>query len=245
VLALDFTVIGFPKCGTSALIQMLAASPALFVSTQKSREARALEKTGGPIAPDPPRPHGNKLLPYIYAPSMLKRVMAGNARTLFIVGVRPCGEAMLSWYDMHREIALEGRPLHFAGATLQARAFYGSCTVAEYFEVYARERLRYADNLRHALAIPEINYVIVTQARLARDARGVMQDIHARLGARLDGGYLQALPTGHARQGSRDIDARIDAPGVITELRENDRQLLALLDEIDPSRVLRNEAGGF
>lgn len=245
MLALDFTVIGFPKCGTSALIQMLAASPALFVSTQKSREARALEKAGGPVAPDPPRPHGNKLLPYIYVPAMLKRVMADNAHTLFIVGVRPCGEALLSWYDMHRGIALEGRPRHFAGATLEARAFYGKCTVAEYFEVYAQERLRYADNLRVALALPGINYVIVTQARLARDARGVMRDIHARLGAPLDGDYLQALPTGHVRKGSRDIDARVGAPGVIAELRENDRQLLALLDEIDPSRVLRSEAGGF
>lgn len=245
MLPLDFTVIGFPKCGTSALIQMLAASPALFVSTQKTREAKALATAGGPAAPDQPRPHGNKLLPYVYNPPLLKRVMAANPHTLFIIGVRPCGEALLSWYDMHRAIALEGRSHHFAGATPEARAFYGACTVAEYFEGYARERMCYAQHLRLALGMTGFNCVIVTQARLARDARGVMQHIHARLGARLDDDYLQALPTGHTARGPRDVDGRVDAPGVIAELRENDRQLLALLDELGPSQVLRREAGGF
>jgi hypothetical protein len=246
VLPLDFTVIGFPKCGTTAMIRMLAASPALFVSSQRKREADALMAAGGPVPPDPPRPHGNKFAGNVYQSGSLGRMLAENPDVLFVIGVRPSGGAMLSWFEMHRAIALRNQTRHFAAATEEARAFYSTCTEVEYYTAYARDRLKYAEQLRRIFALKEgLNYVIVSQARLAQDARGVARDIHARLGVSADEAYYDALPTGHTPKGSRDFTARIPSPHIVAELLQNDRDLLALLDTIDPSRVLRSEAGGF
>jgi hypothetical protein len=244
----DFCVIGFPKCGTTATVRMLKESPRLKVHFNNNKPespfyvpAQNLVKP----APEPGKVNGHKFSAYIYANNVTSLILADKPDALMLINVRPAGEALLSWRDMHRTIADREGATHFAAAA-DRRDFFRTCTEAEYFETFAKPRLHYARNIRKFLQMaPDANYLIITQPRLSRDARGVMKEIHDRLGVDAPASYYEALPSGHTPKGSRDYAERVADPGVVGELLEYDRDLLALLDGLDPSRVLRSEAGGF
>jgi hypothetical protein len=246
----DFCVVGFPKCGTTATVSMLKGSPVLKVHYNGDEPeapffvpARNLTKP----EPVPGKANGHKFTAYIYSNNRMRDLLAEKADALLLINVRPAGEAMLSWRDMHRDIARRegGGGTHFA-ASADKREFYANCTEAEYFEAYAKTRLVYAQSIRKFMRIaPKANLLVITQARLSRDARGVMREIHDRLGVSAPDSYYEALPSGHKPRGSRDLSERVDDPGVVAQLKAFDAELIALMSELDPARVLRAEPDGF
>lgn len=245
----DFCVVGFPRCGTSATIHMLRRSAALNVhvapnTTEFPYYVRHKHLERPEI--DPARPNGHKHSSYLYHPDALKEIKAENPRALLIVNVRPAGEALLSWRDMHRERALAGAPGHFTTETPQARQFYSTCSEAEYFAKRAKPLLNYADRIRACLKLwPTANMVIVTQARLSRDAAGVMRSIHDRLGIGTPEDFYSSLPVDHQPRGNRDLAARVHDGDILRQLSDYDAALLQLMSDLQPSQVLRADPDGF
>jgi hypothetical protein len=245
----DFCLIGFPKCGTTATIRMLKESPALKVHYAASDKpespfyvpARNLTKP----APEAGKANGHKFSAYIYSNTNVRGILADKPDSLLLINVRPSGEALLSWRDMHRGIARGEGSTHFVTRD-DRREFYATCSEVEYFEYYAKTKIHYAEIIRKFLRMaPQANYLIITQQRLSRDARGVMKEIHDRLGVSAPDSYYETLPAGHKPRGSRDLGARVDSPQVVDQLRAYDADLIALMSELDPSRVLRAESDGF
>jgi hypothetical protein len=244
----DFCVIGFPKCGTTATIRMLRESPPLKVHFNNNKPeapfyvpAKQLAKP----APEPGKVNGHKFSAYIYANNVTKLILDEKPDALMVINVRPAGEALLSWRDMHRKIAYREESVHFAAAADQ-RDFFRTCSEAEYFEAYAKQRLNYAQKIRKFLEMaPDANILLITQPRLSRDARGVMKEIHDRLGVDAPDAFYEALPSGHKPKGPRDFAERIDDPDVVAHLKALDAELLELMAELDPARVLRADADGF
>jgi hypothetical protein len=244
----DFCVVGFPKCGTTATVAMLKESPALKVHYNGDEPeapffvpARNLRKP----EPVPGRANGHKFTAYIYSNNRMRDILAEKPDALLLINVRPAGEALLSWRDMHREIARRGEGGHFVARPDQ-REFYANCSEADYFEAYAKERLAYAQTMRKVLRIaPKANYLVITQARLSRDARGVMKEIHDRLGVEAPDSYYEGLPSGHKARGSRDISERVDRAAVVSQIKAYDADLMKLIGELDPARVLRSDPDGF
>jgi hypothetical protein len=244
----DFCVIGFPKCGTTATIRMLKESPALKVHFRNGKPEAPFFIDAGAERPEaePGIVNGHKFSAYVYNRAALSAILAEKPDALLLINVRPAGEALLSWRDMHREIATRNTAVHFTTQTEETRAFYMNCTEVEYYHAYAKARLDYAQRIRQLLETwPRANLVIVTQQRLSSDARGVMINLHDRLGVTAAASFLDALPKGYKPKGSRDVDDRITDPEVAAELRELDWDLLALVDQLDPSRVLCSEPCGF
>lgn len=195
--------------------------------------------------PVPGKVNGHKFSAYIYSNTVMKGMLAEKPDALLLINVRPAGEALLSWRDMHRGIARREGATHFV-ASDDKRDFYANCSEVEYFETYAKTRIHYAQSIRKFLrAAPKANYLIITQARLSRDARGVMKEIHDRLGVAAPASFYEALPSGHKPRGSRDLGERVDDPAVVEQLKAFDADLVGLMSELDATRVLRAEAGGF
>lgn len=182
----EITIVGFPKCGTSALMRrfendsdmrvLRTSEGALEVAWTLIRDIRP--------APEPGRILVHKWTAYVYRRKAIEYLVEINPRSLLVLCVRDPARALVSWHNMHRNIARSGRNTsHFAW---KERDFYGEAALPDYYERYARQRLQYDRHLGTLLeVVPRERLVVVSQERMAEDIDAVAL-------------YLKALARGEA-----------------------------------------------
>jgi hypothetical protein len=176
----EIVVIGFPKCGTSALIRRLEDDAEVTVLRPPSG---GLEMTWPLIKDLPPTTDqrgivAHKFTAYIYNLAALDYLARSNPDSIAVVCFRNPLRALVSWHNMHRNIALSGNPPnHFAA---KEREFYSDCSIEEYFEKFAQSRLQYDKFLSQALSVfSSERLVVVSQERLAYDMPFVVSSLKA------------------------------------------------------------------
>ncbi|MCH8502339.1 MAG: sulfotransferase domain-containing protein [Aliidiomarina sp.] len=185
---MDFAIIGFPKCGTTALIQELS----------KYREYNILKDEGAKIEYNVARFHpniqehigsnlkgdalnGHKFVAYAFSKSAVRNLLRYNQNMKMILCVRTPLKALISWHNMHKRIANSKDPSnHFA---YKERNFYGSCNLLSYYYNYAKERLRYDIYLERVFElVPENNLMLVYQEEMAKSTSNTLLAVADFLG---------------------------------------------------------------
>lgn len=165
----EITIIGFPKCGTSALVRCLedqddcdvlrSDNGAMEISWPGIRRLRK--------SPPAEKIFVHKFTAYIYNAEALEYLSGMNPSGRLVLCVRHPVKSLVSWHKMHGSIARSGNnPNHFAW---KERDFYADCTIEDYYERFARRRLRYDKHITAMLNIvPKDQVVIVSQERMAQ-----------------------------------------------------------------------------
>lgn len=176
----EVVVIGFPKCGTSALMRKFAADPAFDVLTNPS---------GGLEIPWPQIQkvkrswrdgviNAHKFTGYIFSKRALDFLGTSNPQSLIVLCIRDARKSLVSWHRMHGDIARSAKASdHFAYAQ---RDFYATCTIEQYFERYAQRNLQYDKfflKLRKTVTAERI--IVVAQERMADDMDALVAYIKA------------------------------------------------------------------
>jgi hypothetical protein len=208
-----FAVLGFPRCGTTALAHALNDLDGLNVVHAGNRWE--VDLTQRPLPPeecfDPRSINGHKFATYIYNRRKLGRLLKLNPDMQFIVCVRDPRRSLVSWFRMHRDIAQGAwkSKTHFAW---REREFYRSCSIAQYYEHFAQPRLRYCHHLTAALEVlPTDQVVVVAQPYMAAAMRSTLATLCTRLGS-------SAVPAHEARDHvSRSEKDPVDLPREINE----------------------------
>ena len=106
---------------------------------------------------------GHKYTAYIYNATALRRIRTENPERLFVICVRNPVRSLISWHEMHRNIATTGSNLqHFVNKDQVTRDFYINATIEEYYVKFAKDRLRYAFYIRRMRKIlnnPKIMFI--------------------------------------------------------------------------------------
>jgi len=183
----EIVVIGFPKCGTTALIQWFEADPGITVLRNPGG---ALEVTWPGIKSlatdtEPRKIRAHKFTAYIYKREALTYLASVNSQSIIVLCIRDPLKSLISWHRMHLSIAHSGNnPRHFA---YRDRDFYGNCTITDYYKRFAQRRLRYTHYFETLVSIvPKARIVIVSQERMAQGIDAV-------------GEYLKSLTRGEAK----------------------------------------------
>lgn len=230
-MSAEIVIAGFPKCGTTALIGAFGDDPEIQLLKRPDGE---LELTWPLIKTIDVPPHDGKILAhkftvYIYNQEALKYLTKSNPESVVAVCIRDPKKSLVSWHRMHQSIAKSGRnKQHFA---FRERDFYASCTVSEYYEHFARRRLKYQTHLENLLAIvPKERVVVVSQERMAQDMGAVS-------------GLIKSMAKGEAITDTASIDNKdsykgyADKAGTVLDnkiqrkLDEVQSQLLGLIDK--------------
>jgi len=239
----DFVIVGFPKCGTTALMRMLgkidgvvidlwngALEEAPFYSSEEGiRQLKTMKSQAAGV-------RGHKYASYIYNESALRRIRDDNPNPLFIVCVRDPVRSLISWREMHRQIAIAASPpSHFVNKDSSVNAFYRTASLDEYYQVFARKRLKYAEYIQNMYAVLERpRMMIVAQEYLARFAGDVVKTFRRAVNHEDDSHLVLEQP---AHVGFADrVDVFEARPELIAELRENMQQLTALCAELASHR---------
>lgn len=188
----DFLIVGFPKCGTSALARAIAtlqnveidryAGGALeapfFAGEPQLTELRALRGKSPRAAAV-----GHKFSAYIYNKTAVKRIAATVPQATLVVCVRDPRKSLVSWREMHRRIAIQGsNKSHFVNQSEESRRFYTEASLEDYYRHYARERLNYATHIRRMREHAPLNpMILVSQEYMAARMEGVLQVLAKRL----------------------------------------------------------------
>jgi hypothetical protein len=195
---------------------------------------------------EPGLANGHKYSAYLFSLKALTAAFERNRDTLLVINIRPALPTLLSWMKMHRKIAERGTGVHMAVASDEAKQFYSTCTADEYFDAYADTRLNHAEAIaRFRERFPEARVMVVSQGRLARDARGVMSKFHKALGLTAPRTYLNSLPKSHESSGERAMDATPVSDRVRTSLDARDAAMRALLDTLGGDQKLVLEGDRF
>lgn len=248
MLKTDFCVIGFPKCGTTAVVNLLQDSPDIHISSGRTKEFPfyIAGMDPGPLNYDETKRNGHKFSAYIYNHEAMTALLADSPDALLLITIRSAESALMSWKQMHRSIAKANKVDHLTTKDRATRKFFMNCSIDEYYESFARGRLKYAQHIENLLtAFPQANYLVLAQRRLSEDARTVMTQIHERIGLTPSEAYLESLPSGHKAKGARERGASGVSPKVARSLERRDAELAALLSRLDPERVLLASDGGF
>ncbi|MDO6746293.1 sulfotransferase domain-containing protein [Gilvimarinus sp. 1_MG-2023] len=180
----EIIIIGFPKCGTSALIRSLMEDPQIRVLRTPEGAIEVPWPLICDIRPEVERGTilAHKYTSYVYNRNSLEYLVKLNPNSFIVLCVRDPVKSLVSWHNMHRTIARTGRQKqHFAW---KERDFYSECELTEYYEHFASRKLQYDQHLKATLkVVPKERLVVVSQERMA-------QDIHS---VRL---YLKALALG-------------------------------------------------
>lgn len=192
--ATAFVIVGFSKCGTTALLHGMRSISGVSFDTRDGQVEAAflnsdtgaaeLAAVDGRRSKTPGLP-GHKYSNYIQNERVLMRLAAMPSRPLVIVCVRHPLRALISWHAMHQQIAIQGAPRsHFACATEDARTFYATATLQDYYKHFAMRRLNFGARLSSLRSIVRDNRVlIVSQERLAADKAEVLRRIAGLLGS--------------------------------------------------------------
>lgn len=172
-MAKEIVVLGFPKCGTTALFDNLSKDAAI---TTLSREDGGKEyswpmiKEVAPHADDSTiRAH--KFVAYAYSPEALAFLKDYNPDATFVLCVRAPKRSLFSWHRMYRSIAKRGH--NKAHLAWRERDFYENCSVSDFYDRFAERRLQYDRHFKNVMAaLPKERVVVVSQEYLARDMDG-------------------------------------------------------------------------
>lgn len=249
----DFVVVGFPKCGTSALMRLLQRMPGLvverhggdleapfYVSDESADAHEAEDRREGE------KLYGHKFVSYIYSAPALERIARRNPAAVFVVCVRDPEKALSSWREMHRQIATseDEDASHFIQRDPGLRRFYAEASLEEYYEEFARDRLRYANLIRRLLACTAGHRVVVVeQSALASDPDRVLATLGSEFGLPTEAAAASGvLPARRAHIGVGDRSGVVSHSAMRKELASEREQLAALLTELERSgqaRVVR------
>ncbi len=166
----NIVMVGFPKCGTTALIRELAARPEvdLLLGPGGTPEVawpiiQSHEEKEGYFSSGRVRAH--KFTAYVYNENAL-HYLAELRERRFVLCIRDPRSALISWHNMHRTIARNGKtPTHFAW---KERDFYADCSISDYYERFAKKRLRYNiyfENLTRVVTGSRL--LVVSQERMS------------------------------------------------------------------------------
>lgn len=234
----DFVVVGFPKCGTTALVRLLdgiqgvkvhkmngALEAPFFYSNRGVNSLRESINTAGDAI------NGHKFTAYIYNDDALHQIQKHNPNALFIVCIRDPVRALVSWREMHRKIAVAGTTTsHFVNKSPESRKFYQSCSLSDYYRAFAGSRLpyaRYIRNFRETLNNPKL--IIITQEYLAQNANYATHLIASHLGVEHPEGAANVSP--HIGFADKVSDIDLD-PELQSELETYRHDLSVLRDEL-------------
>lgn len=239
VLKTDFCIVGFPKCGTTAIARFLESSPYCHLAKLDDQYESPFY---GRIEVDPSALHvagklnGHKYTAYAYSFHAFRKMLTRNRRTLFIFCVRDARAALLSWCNMHRQIALRGSPAgHFACSSDENRDFYANCSPSEHYERFSRRRLAYAERIEAVRRrFPKARILVVRQEDLARDPRAVMTRIHAAMGVSVGPDYLAEHAEPHQSFGAKAGSSAEIPDDIAAELKAYDDRLEALIASLPP-----------
>ncbi|MBI1264357.1 MAG: hypothetical protein GC187_06455 [Alphaproteobacteria bacterium] len=170
----SLVVVGFPKCGTSALIRELGRREGVKVLTApngalelvwpaiKAHEAQA---TLGHVTLSDTRLVCHKFAAYMFNKKAIQ-YLAEDINRKFVVCIRDPARSLVSWWNMHKNIAISGESKnHFA---YKERDFYANCDVGSYYIRYAKDRLRYDRYIASLLNEVGVERVfVVSQERMA------------------------------------------------------------------------------
>lgn len=236
----DFVVLGFPKCGTTALMDALGALEGVGVDQFDGRleapffeSLENVEKLKAAHAALSVRPAvvGHKYVVYMYSEPSLRRIVELVPRAPLIVCVRDPMRALLSWRQMHRRIAQDGKYLtHFVNASPESRAFYKNASLDAYYQRFARTRLGYEANIRRLTSLAEHQkIVIVSQEFMANRMADVLTTL-----AKLIGIAKPTFTTPH--QPHRGFADRAELPVLaaetLTDIKKQRSRLARLLAEL-------------
>jgi len=110
----------------------------------------------------------HKFTAYAFNAKALAYLAVSPPRRRFVLCVRDTRKALVSWHNMHRQIAQRAAPLdHFAW---RERDFYSQCSLAEYYEAFARDRLAYDVYFQRVVqTVKPGRLLVVSQERMAQD----------------------------------------------------------------------------
>lgn len=170
----EIVITGFPKCGTTALLRAFGSDAELQLI---KRPDGAVELTWPLIQTMRIPPHDGKILThkftaYVFNTEALTYLAEINPNSAIVLCIRDPKKSLISWHRMHQSIAKSGRQKqHMA---YREREFYADCTISDYYERFARRRLKYDKHLRTLLTIvPKERIVVVSQERMAQDMDAV------------------------------------------------------------------------
>ncbi|WBQ10581.1 sulfotransferase [Hyphomonadaceae bacterium ML37] len=170
----SLVVLGFPKSGTSALMRELDGREGVKVLTAPNGSLELAwpaimeletEASLREIADSGARLVCHKFAAYIYNPKAIQ-YLSENKERKFVVCIRDPSKSLVSWWNMHRTIAKTGRNKNHIA--YKERDFYANCNVEEYYDRYAKDRLRYDLYINELLSAVGIDRVfVVSQERMA------------------------------------------------------------------------------
>lgn len=164
----EITIIGFPKCGTTALLKEYSHDSdfkLLYHSKNNKVEMiwPRIQKINVKILKNKIIAH--KYAHYIYNLEALSYLSCRNSRGVFVVLVRNPIKTLISWHNMHRRIATS--TLWRNHGAYRERKFYASCSLDDYYYKHA-EFFKYDFHLNNALSIiPNEKLVVVSQEKLS------------------------------------------------------------------------------
>lgn len=243
----DFCIVGFPKCGTTAVARFLERSPHCHLAKLDDKYESPFFGQAN-IEPSEyyvsEKLNGHKYTAYAYSFAAIRKMLERNPETLFIFCVRDSHAALLSWWNMHRRIAKSGVPAgHFANRTKEDADFYANCSPSEHFERYSGSRLAYAERIDAVRRkFPAARLLVIRQEDLGRHPRSAMTRVHDALGVAASRDYLAKLKKSRRSFGSRaskniDVSARIAA-----ELDAYNDKLDSLMRELPAEQKYEPEA---
>ncbi len=155
----DWTIVGFPKCGTSALTRYLADLPRINAASHlenlRGLELHYYDDDSKPVDYLAERYqegcyNGHKTVNYIYSKKALSKIYQDNPDVKIIIAIRELNQVLVSWWTMHKNIAKSAKiGSHFACQDEVTRDKFLHMSLDEYFE-------RMKDKLDHDRYLKEI-----------------------------------------------------------------------------------------
>ena len=183
-LPVDFAVIGFPKCGTTALIRSLMQSGDIHIGMLNNSIESDITALKGVKPPDgffaEDKINGHNFSAYVFSTHKIRMLTEMNDNCRLILCVRNPLLSLLSWHRMHVKIANGPLSYHFASVE---RDFFADCTIESYYSKFAQSRLQYHMYFHRLLGIvPADRILIVWQSRMAEEMQAVMNACASFLG---------------------------------------------------------------
>ncbi len=164
----EISIVGFPKCGTSALIRALENEPGVAVLRGANGSVEVAPGRLEELRNEAPECEvlAHKFAARIYMPNGFRELLGLNPEMVIVLCHRNPLRSLISWHKMHQNIARTGHlKNHFA---YKERDFYAEADVNAYYYKYARERLGYDHYLQKLLdTVSKDRILVVAQEDLA------------------------------------------------------------------------------
>lgn len=167
----EIVIVGFPKCGTSALVRAFEEEADCHVlrSPTGSVDVRLPDRTNVPA---------DKIIVHKCPSYILQRVQLEKVRDTtpdgkIVLCYRALPRVLVSWHNMHQRIARKGtHPNHFVH---KEPDFWANCTLDEYYQK-STHRFRYDYFFSQLTKVfPAERLTLVSQERMARSVRNVVK----------------------------------------------------------------------